>query len=128
MYEFFDLVSNFPITTGKPYFVTSNNRTQYGLLGNMSCLTVEVVSFPGMTNLSINPDVLKDSNDKYTVDDVQVLDTVYSKSVFVNGSRITIPVNVKTDKYFRQYTVKVSNQNGSSSLNVTLESASKNSV
>ncbi|OPL33651.1 hypothetical protein AM593_08227, partial [Mytilus galloprovincialis] len=112
-------------TSGKPYFVTSNNKTQYGLLGNMSCLTVEIVSFPELTNLSINPDVMQDSNVNYTVEDVKVLDTVYNKKVLVNGSRLTIPVNVKTRKYFRKYTVKVSNQNGSSSLNVTLRSASK---
>lgn len=114
----------FYFTSGKPYFVTSNNETQYGLLGHMSSITVDFVSFPKLTNFSITPDITN-SNSSYTFENVTVLDTLYNKSVNVNGRRLTIPVKVENKTFFQPYTVKLSNQNGSSNFTFILSSASK---
>lgn len=124
MYDFFSIIPFSFFFTGKPYFVTSNNKTQYGLLGHMSYITVDFVSFPILTTYSVTPDITN-SNSSFTFEDVKVLDTVYNKSVYVNGRRLTIPVKVENKTFFQPYTVKLFNQKGSSNFTFILSSASK---
>ncbi|CAG2188811.1 unnamed protein product [Mytilus edulis] len=49
---------------GKPYFVTSNYNTQYGIKGQVGNLTVDFVSFPEITNFTVigcpeTPEIMK---------------------------------------------------------------------
>lgn len=103
--------------------MTSNNRTQYGVLGQTTNITVDFVSFPHITNISVSVDGKIHSIENYTLEVMNVLDRVYNKTVFVNGSRLMMTVNVNTKIDFTAYTFKLCNQIGSDNLTIFLRSA-----
>ncbi|XP_052073959.1 neural cell adhesion molecule 1-like [Mytilus californianus] len=107
-----------------PYFVTSNNKTQYGVLGQTTNITVDFVSFPEIKNISVIFDGIIHSIENYTLEIMKVMDTVYNKTVFVNGSRLMMTVEVNTERDFKAYTFKLCNQIGSDNLTISLHSAS----
>ncbi|CAC5358912.1 DSCAML1 [Mytilus coruscus] len=109
---------------GKPYFVTSNNNTQYGIKGQHGNLTVDFVSFPEFRNIFIIGGDMINSSDNYNLETMSVMDKVYNKTVFVNGSRLVIPMNIKYENDFRSYIIKLSNQFGSATFNISLRSVS----
>ncbi|XP_052074573.1 neural cell adhesion molecule 1-B-like isoform X7 [Mytilus californianus] len=109
---------------GKPYFVTSNNNTQYGIKGQHGHLTVDFVSFPEFKNISIIGGDMINSSDNYNLETMRIVDKVYNKTVYVNGSRLVISMNIKNENDFRSYTIKLSNQFGSTTFNISLRSAS----
>ncbi|XP_071181221.1 nephrin-like [Mytilus edulis] len=109
---------------GHPYFVTSNNNTQYGIKDQEGNLTVDFVSFPDITNFTVFDGDMKYYKDNYILETWRVMDKVYNKTVFVNGSRLVIPMNIKNENDFRSYTVILSNKLGSANFNISLRSAS----
>ncbi|CAC5390621.1 DSCAM [Mytilus coruscus] len=109
---------------GKPYFVTFNNNTQYGIKDQDGNLTVDFVSFPDITNFTVIDGDIKHYKDNYTLETWRVMDKVYNKTVFVNGSRLVISMNIRNENDFRSYTIKLSNKFGSANFNISLRSAS----
>ncbi|VDI72571.1 Hypothetical predicted protein [Mytilus galloprovincialis] len=109
---------------GKPYFVTSNNNTQYGIKDQEGNLTVDFVSFPDITNFTVIDGDMKHYTDNYTLVTWRVVDKIYSKTVFVNGSRLVIPMNIKNEHDFRSYTIKLTNEFGSTNFSISFRSAS----
>ncbi|XP_076106287.1 cell adhesion molecule Dscam2-like [Mytilus galloprovincialis] len=109
---------------GKPYFVSSNNNTQYGIKGQDGNLTVDFVSFPEITNFTVIDGDMKHYTDNYTLETWRVMDKVYNKTVMVNGSRLVISMNIRNENDFRSYTIKLSNRFGSANFNISLRSAS----
>ncbi|CAC5425388.1 unnamed protein product [Mytilus coruscus] len=109
---------------GKPYFVTSNNNTQYGIKDQMSNLTIDFVSFPEIENISVMDGDMKHYKDYYTLESMSVIDKVYNKTVLVNGSRLVISMNIGNENDFRSYTIKLSNKFGSANFTIFLRSAS----
>ncbi|CAC5368483.1 DSCAML1 [Mytilus coruscus] len=116
--------SNNVSLNGKPYFVTSNNNTQYGIKGQVVNLTVDFVSFPEIKNISVIGGDMVHYNDNYTLETMSVMDKVYNKTVFVSGRRLVISMNIRNENDFRSYTIKMRNQFGSASFNISLRSAS----
>ncbi|XP_076106289.1 neural cell adhesion molecule 1-B-like isoform X2 [Mytilus galloprovincialis] len=109
---------------GKPYFVSSNNNTQYGIKGQDGNLTVDFVSFPEITNFTVIDGDMKHYTDNYTLETWRVMDKVYNKTAMVNGSRLVISMNIRNENDFRSYTIKLSNRFGSANFNISLRSAS----
>ncbi|XP_052074567.1 neural cell adhesion molecule 1-B-like isoform X2 [Mytilus californianus] len=109
---------------GKPYFVTSNNNTQYGIKDQMGNLTIDFVSFPEIENISVIDGDMKHYKDYYTLESMSVMDKVYNKTVLVNGSRLVISMNIGNENDFRSYTIKLRNKFGLANFTIFLRSAS----
>ncbi|XP_052074576.1 nephrin-like isoform X10 [Mytilus californianus] len=109
---------------GKPYFVTSNNNTQYGIKDQVGNLTVNFVSFPEITKFTVIGVDKIHPNDNHTLETWRVIDKVYNKTVFVNGSRLVISMYIRNESDFRSYTIKLRNKFGSANFNISLRSAS----
>lgn len=86
-------------------------------------MTVDFVSFPEITNITVSVDGRTYSIENYTLEIMKVQDRVYNKTVFVNGSRLTMTVKVNTKTDFTAYTFKLCNQIGSDSFTIFLRSA-----
>lgn len=93
----------------------------------MGNLTVDFVSIPEITNFTIIDGDMTHYKDKYTLETWTLIDKVYNKTVFVNGSRLIISMNIRNEHDFRSYTIKLSNKFGSANFNISLRSASKKS-
>ncbi|CAC5368480.1 unnamed protein product [Mytilus coruscus] len=105
---------------GKPYFVTSNNNTQYGIKGQQGNLTYDFVSFPDIENISVIVNDMIRSNENYSIKTMKVIDRVYHKTILVNGSRLMLTVSVKAERDFGSYTIKLYNQFGSAAFTIDL--------
>lgn len=113
------------ILTGRPYFVTSNNATQYSILNQRTVLTVDIVTFENVIGAALFADKMKICDSSSIQSPVSVRDTMYGNTVIVQGSTLMFTITTKTDDDFRQYTVVVDNAKGSSSYLVTLKPARK---
>lgn len=114
------------ILTGKPYFVTSNTGTQYGIINQIAVLTADIVTFENLLYAALFSDETEILNYiRINQSTVIVKDTMYGNNIKVHGTRLMLPLFIKTPDYFRQYTAVVSNSKGSSRYDIRLISASK---
>lgn len=114
------------IFTGKPYFVSSNNATQYSIVYQNTVVTTDIVTFETLTNAALFAVNMKKSNySSIKHSPVTVKDTMYDSKVTVHATRVMFLITIKSADEFRQYTVVVNNTKGSSSYDIWLRSASK---
>ncbi|CAG2188813.1 unnamed protein product [Mytilus edulis] len=119
--DYSDLIRYLPDDgIGKPYFVTSNNNTQYGIKGQQCSLTFDFVSFPDIENISVIVNDMLRSNEIHSIKTMKVMDRVYNKPVLVNGSRLMLTVCVKAESDFGSYTIKLYNKVGSAAFTIDL--------
>ncbi|XP_063397227.1 hemicentin-1-like [Mytilus trossulus] len=103
---------------GKPYFVTSNNNTQYGIKGQVGNLTVDFVSYPEITIFTVIGEDKIHCNDNYTLETWRLMDKVYNNTVTVNGSRLVISMNIENKHDFRSYTITLRNKFGLANFSI----------
>lgn len=113
------------VLTGRPYFVTSNNATQYSILNQRTVLTVDIVTYEKLVDAALFADEIKICDSSSIQYPVMVRDTMYGNIVIVHGIQLMFPITTYTTRDFRQYTVVVGNAKGSSSYLITLKPASK---
>lgn len=121
MYIFF-----YGIFTGKPYFVTSNNEIQYGIIHQIAVLTADIVTFENLLDAALFSDQMKILNySSINQSSVIVKDTMYGNNIKVHGTRVMFQLFIQTADDFGQYTAVVNNSKGSSIYVISLKSASK---
>lgn len=119
-------ISFYGTLTGKPYFATSNNGTQYGIIHQTAVLTVDIVTFENILHAALFSDQMKILNySSINQSPVIAKDNMYGNTIKVHGTRLIFTLFIKTEDDFGQYTAAVNNSKGSSRYEIRLKSASK---
>lgn len=105
--------------------MTSNNKTQYYSVRRICNISVDFVSFPSATNVSIIFNSTSKIQRNYVLEDTKTMDTVYDKNISVKAYRLTVFLDVNTKDDYGIYTVLVTNSIDQGNFSILLKSAGK---